>query len=72
MGNAPHPRMERIQREFSQPFEIMTIVTYDPPLATLYELQTVYSTADVYDFLEMIDVLREYEKIREETAPKQQ
>lgn len=64
-----HPRLERIENEFSQPFEIFTIVTYDPPLATLHELQTIYSTSDVFDLLEIIEVLREHEKIREETAP---
>ena len=43
-----------------------TIITADPRLATLYELQTVYSVADVYDMLEVLEAnstLRdEYEK----------
>ena len=42
--------------EFSQDFEILTILTSELKLATLNELQTVYTVSDAYDLLEIIDV----------------
>lgn len=42
--------------EFSQDFEILTILTSELKLATLNELQTIYTVSDAYDLLEIIDV----------------
>lgn len=48
--------MADIEKSFSIPFEIFSILTHELKLATLLELQTVYDTSDMYDLLEMMDV----------------
>ncbi len=42
--------------EFSQDFEILTILSSELKLASLHDLQTKYSVSDAYDLLEIIDV----------------
>ena len=48
--------MTQIEKEFSQDLELLTVLTFEPRLCTLHELQTVYSLDDLYDFLEIIEV----------------
>jgi hypothetical protein len=61
-SDKPAPRLsvnkehERVAKEFSQEFEILTVITNELKLATLLELQSVYDTQDIYDLLEIIDV----------------
>lgn len=45
---------KRIEKEFTQDMEIVTVIASEHPLATLHELDTVYSLSDLYDFLEII------------------
>lgn len=47
---------KRIEKDFSQDWEIYTVVTSKLRLATLHDLQTVYTCEDLYDMLEIIDV----------------
>lgn len=66
-------KMLALMEEFSQDFNILTIVTSELKLATLLELQTVYSVSDVYDILEIMDahsVMTDYQRRQEELARK--
>ena len=59
MAGPSNPVFKLIQKEFSQPWEIYTVLTSEVggrPLATLHELQTIYGIVDLYDFLEILDV----------------
>jgi len=47
----------------------MTLLTFQPQLCTLHELQTVYSLTDFYDLLEIVDVQIE---LKEEARKKQE
>lgn len=47
--------MARLEKEFSQDFQVLTVITSELKLATLYELQTLYNTEDLYDMLELLD-----------------
>lgn len=47
--------MSRVSKEFSQDFDIFTIITNELKLATLNDLQTIYDVQDMYDMLEIID-----------------
>lgn len=48
--------IQRIEKDFSQDFEIYTLLTNELRLATLYDLQAKYNTEDLYDLLEIMDV----------------
>lgn len=57
----PEPKVGRavlnqIDSDFSQDFDIYTILTNDLRLATLHDLQTKYNTEDAYDLIEIIEV----------------
>lgn len=43
----------KLEKEYSQDFEIMQIVCNELKLATLLELQTQYSVSDLYDLMEI-------------------
>ena len=47
--------MARLDKEFSQDFQVLTVITAELKLATLHELQTKYNTEDLYDMLELLD-----------------
>lgn len=59
--------MVRLEKEFSQDFQILTIITSELKLATLYELQTLYNTEDLYDMLELLDANSAMMTAQEET-----
>jgi hypothetical protein len=44
-----------LEKSFSQDFEVMTVLTAEPRLCTLHELETIYSVEHLYDFLEIIE-----------------
>jgi hypothetical protein len=65
--------MIELTDKFSQDFMILSIVTSELKLATLYELQTQYSVSDMYDIIEMIDAhttMVEYQRRQEELERK--
>jgi len=47
--------VKRVGKEFSQDFDIFSIITNELKLATLNDLQTIYDVQDMYDMLEIID-----------------
>jgi len=52
---------------------ILSIVTSELKLASLYELQTMYSTSDLYDLVEIMDAhstMLEYQRRQEELERK--
>lgn len=51
---AGNPRLMKVEKTFSQDFNIYLICTTVPQLATLYELQTLYNVADAFNLIEMI------------------
>ena len=68
--------MLRLSEQFTQDFDIMTIVTSELKLATMLELQTVYSTSDMYDLLEIMQaqsaMTQYHEKLEEARRAAQQ
>ena len=61
--------MQRLTNEFSQDFQVMRLLTYEPRLCTNYELEHLYSIDDFYDFIEIMDA---QETIKEEAQKAQQ
>lgn len=57
--------MRKLSDTFSQDFEVMRVLTYEPRLCTKYELENLYSIDDFYDFVEIIDA---QETIKEEAV----
>lgn len=51
---AGNPRLMKIEKNFSQDFNLYLICTSTPQLATLHELQTIYSVGDAFDLIEII------------------
>lgn len=47
--------MKRLSSDFSQSFEVMRVLTFEPRLCTKYELEHLYTIDDFYDFVEIID-----------------
>lgn len=47
--------MRKLTDEFSQSFEVMRVLTFEPQLCTKYELEHLYTLDDFYDFVEIID-----------------
>lgn len=47
--------MRKLTDEFSQSFEVMRVLTFEPRLCTKYELEHLYTLDDFYDFVEIID-----------------
>lgn len=56
--------IQRIEKEFSQDFEVYTLLTHELRLATLYDLQTKYNTEDLYDLLEILDVTLALDEVK--------
>src|SRR5690606_19021467 len=57
-------RRKKVEDTFSQDWEIARILlSKDPNLATLYELETHYNTLAVYNFLELLDFKEEIEEL---------
>ena len=66
--------MKKLSDTFSQDFEVMRVLTYEPRLCTKYELEHLYSIDDFYDFVEIIDAQEtiKEEAIKAEQSRKQQ
>lgn len=47
--------MTKLVENFSQDFEVMRLLTYEPRLCTKYELEHLYTIDDFYDFVEIMD-----------------
>lgn len=47
--------MVRLDKTFSQEWDIYTILTNELRLASLHDLQTIYNVEDAYDMLEIIE-----------------
>ena len=65
--------MIELTDKFSQDFMILSVVTSELKLATLYELQTLYSVSDLYDILELMDAhstMVDYQRRQEEIERK--
>ncbi len=60
---AVHPRLQRIQDQFSQDWEVYNVLTSPLKLATYLELETVYNVEDLYNMLEILQVHREIEVV---------
>lgn len=58
-----HPRIQRIQDQFSQDWEVYNVLTSPLGLATYLELDTVYNTEDLYNMLEILQVHKEIETV---------
>lgn len=56
--------IQRIEKDFSQDFEIYTLLTNELRLATLYDLQAKYNTEDLYDLLEIMDVTLALDEVK--------
>lgn len=67
--------MRRLTNEFSQDFQVMRLLTYEPRLCTKYELEHLYSIDDFYDFIEIMDaqetIIEEANKAQEVRAKQQ-
>lgn len=66
---------QKINKEFSQDMEIMTVLMFEPKLCDKHQLETIYNTSDLYDFLEIIEVKNALEfdrnkQIKEQEASK--
>lgn len=61
--------MKRLVDTFSQDFEVMRVLTFEPKLCTKYELEHLYTLDDFYDFVEIIDA---QETMKEEAHKAQQ
>jgi hypothetical protein len=62
--------MTRLEKEFSQDFQVFTLVTSELKLASLYELQTHYNTEDLYDMLELLDAYKAMRDVKEDSKGK--
>ncbi|MDL2185606.1 hypothetical protein P5706_15585 [Pseudomonas sp. ChxA] len=51
---AGNPRLMKVEKNFSQDFNLYLICTSTPQLATLHELQTIYNVGDAFDLIEFI------------------
>lgn len=60
---AVNPRLQRVQDQFSQDWEVYNVLTSPLGLATYLELETVYNTEDLYNMLEILQVNKEIETI---------
>lgn len=58
-----HPRLQRIQEDFSQDWEVYNVLTSDLNLATYVELDTVCNTEDLYRMFEIVQVNSEMKQI---------
>lgn len=54
--------MQKLNKEFTQDFRVMELLTFEPRLCTLHELKTVYSVKDFYDFLEIMEAHKALEQ----------
>lgn len=68
-GAARTEEMKTLVENFSQDFEVMRVLTFEPRLCTKHELQTLYTLDDFYDFIEIIDA---QETLKEEANKAQQ
>lgn len=58
-----HPRLQKVQDQFTQDWEVYNILTSPLKLATYLELDTVYNTEDLYNMLEVLQVHKEIETV---------
>jgi len=58
-----------LTEEFSQDFEVMRVLTFEPRLCTKYELEHLYTLDDFRDFVEIIDA---QETLKDEANKAQQ
>lgn len=67
--------MNKLIEEFSQNFEVMRVLTYEPKLCTKYELEHLYTIDDFQDFLEIIEaqetLAEEAERVQKLRAAKE-
>jgi hypothetical protein len=68
-GAARTEEMKKLVENFSQDFEVMRVLTFEPRLCTKHELETLYTLDDFYDFIEIIEA---QETLKEEAHKAQQ
>lgn len=68
-GAARTEEMKNLVENFSQDFEVMRVLTFEPRLCTLQELYDVYTFDQFYDFVEIIEA---QETLKEEANKTQQ
>ena len=68
-GAARTEEMKNLVENFSQDFEVMRVLTFEPRLCTLQELYDVYTLDQFYDFVEIIEA---QETLKEEAHKAQQ
>lgn len=68
-GAARTEEMKNLVENFSQDFEVMRVLTFEPRLCTKHELATLYTLDDFYDFIEIIDA---QETLKDEANKAQQ
>ncbi|UZS00932.1 tail assembly chaperone protein [Pseudomonas phage vB_PsaM_M1] len=61
--------IRKLTEEFSQDFEVMRVLTFEPRLCTKYELEHLYTLDDFHDFVEIIDA---QETLKDEANKAQQ
>ena len=75
-GAARTEEMKNLVENFSQDFEVMRVLTFEPRLCTLQELYDVYTLDQFYDFVEIIEaqetLKEEAHKAHQAKAAKQQ
>jgi hypothetical protein len=58
-----HPRLQRVQDQFSQDWYVYNVLTSPLGLATYVELDTVCNTEDLYKMFEIVQVHKEMETV---------
>lgn len=58
-----HPRLQRVQEQFSQDWEVYNVLTSPLNLTTYIELETVCNTEDLYKMFEIVQVHKEIEAV---------
>lgn len=61
--------IRKLTEEYSQDFEVMRVLTFEPRLCTKYELEHLYTLDDFHDFVEIIDA---QETLKDEANKAQQ
>lgn len=61
--------IRKLTEEFSQDFEVMRVLTFEPRLCTKYELEHLYTLDDFHDFVEIVDA---QETLKDEASKAQQ
>lgn len=58
-----HPRLQRVQDQFSQDWEVYNVLTSPLSLATYVQLDTECNTEDLYKMFEIVQVHKEMELV---------